>query len=190
MFRNQTVGPAVPVGPVLKPQLIDGADDARWFVISVNKSQERTATNHLREAGHVTYCPLRVVVSRKAGAVARPFFPGYVFANVGADAQWREIFLTPGVKAVVGGGERPRPLPAGVVREIKSRERNGFLELVEPDKRECPHREGDRVKVELGPHGAVVEAIFLGRVDDERCSLLVSLLGTDSRQVAKLSRVF
>lgn len=176
--------------PVLPAQQIDGADDARWFVISVNKSQERFAANHLRQAGHVTYCPLRVIVSRKAGAVARPFFPGYVFANVRADAEWREIFLTPGVKAVVGGGERPRPLPAGVVREIKSRERNGLLELVEPDKRECPHQEGDRVKVELGPHGAVVEAIFLGRVDDERCSLLVSLLGTDSRQVAKLSRVF
>ena len=176
--------------PVIPAQQIDGADEGRWFVISVNKNQERFAANHLRQAGHLTYCPLRVIVSRKAGTVARPFFPGYVFANVQADADWRDIFLTPGVKAVVGGGERPRPLPAGVVREIKSRERNGFLELVEPDKRECPHQEGDRVKVELGPHGAVVEAIFLGRVDDERCSLLVSLLGTDSRQVAKLSRVF
>lgn len=175
----------------------------RWYVLAVNSKRETWAKENLRRNGHEVFLPtLRKTVPawvqhggrrRRQGSVivTWPLFPGYLFVNVRATTEWPSIFTTHGVKSAVGAG-RPGMVRAGVVEALQAAEAAGFNELMSPDEldaRLANVEAGDEVRVRMGGVLDELKAIFAGDVDDERCEVLVSLCGCDSRVKVHKARV-
>ncbi len=105
-----------------------------WYVVQTQPNGEQRAEMHLRRRGFRTYLP-RYLRSRrharKTQMVSRPLFPRYLFVGLDlARDQWRSIQSTFGVSQIVLAGEKPAPLPAGVLEEIRGREADdGYVAL-------------------------------------------------------------
>jgi transcriptional antiterminator RfaH len=101
-------------------------------------------------------------------------FPNYLFVWVVRgwwDARW-----SAGVRRLVMDGEQPARVPDAVITEIKSRERNGFVELVRPR----GLKPGMRVRVVSGPLSEQIGMLAALR-PHERVLVLLQLLGGQQR---------
>ena len=87
------------------------------------------------------------------------------------DARWAA-----GVRRLVMDGEQPARVPDAVIAEIKSRERNGFVELPRPH----GFVPGMRVRVISGPLSEKIGMLALLK-PHERVIVLLHLLGGDQR---------
>jgi transcription elongation factor/antiterminator RfaH len=99
----------------------------RWFVVRTLVSQEYRAEQQLRQQDFTTFLPLvqkSVRHARKLRQVRAPLFPGYLFVRLDLTRhRWRAVNSTYGVSCLIMAGERPLPVPAGVVE--------GFLDLTQ-----------------------------------------------------------
>jgi transcription elongation factor/antiterminator RfaH len=159
-------------------------DGERWFVVHTLPHQEKRAQIQLENQRYRTFLPKRektIRHARKLTTVVAPFFPRYMFIILDPEHdQWRPINGTLGVARLVMQGERPNPVPPGIVETlIASTGPDGLLQL-----RLGPHlKVGDSVRLTQGPF-----AEYLGTLDrlDEsgRVRVLLDMLG---RQVPVLA---
>lgn len=161
----------------------------QWYVVHTQVHQESVAELNLRRQGFATYLPRylrRRRHARRVETVARPLFPRYLFVALDiARHRWQSIHSTIGVSHLVQAGERPLPLPDGVVDEIKARETNeGWVALGLP------------AGVRPGSDVRLIEGIFsecqgtLERlVDERRVTILMRLLGREVRVNAPAASV-
>lgn len=144
-----------------------------WYVVACHTKQERMARFHLERQGFTVYLPMTLggLVRGRQSIVA--FLPGYLFVQVEDDSAWWAIRSTIGVKSVIAGGSTGKPLPMRdeLLAEIRKREVDGLV-TVRRD-----FKPGERVRIGLLP----VEALFEEVSGERRVSLVVSLLGRDSR---------
>jgi transcriptional antiterminator RfaH len=149
-----------------------------WACAQVEPRRERLASYCLGLAGYEIYQPLlreqrRGSHGRKI-TVTPPLFPGYLFVWVVRgwwDARW-----SPGVVRLIMDGLVPARVPDAVISEIKSRERNGLVELPRP-RGLAP---GMRVKVLQGPlHDQI--GLLAALRPHERVLVLLQLLGGQQR---------
>jgi transcription elongation factor/antiterminator RfaH len=102
---------------------------ARWYAVRTLSNQERRAQQQLLQQGFATYLPLvekSIRHARKLRSVHAALFPGYLFINLDLFRdQWRCVNSTFGVSGLIMGGDRPMPVPRGVVE--------GFQELTQPN---------------------------------------------------------
>jgi len=71
----------------------------------------------------------RTVRGRKV--VRKPLlFPGYCFVFI--ELQWHAARWSPGTLGLIMAGDGPAHVPEGVIDEIRSRERDGLIELPRP----------------------------------------------------------
>src|SRR5215472_5875284 len=120
-----------------------------WCCAQVELRRERLASYTLGLAGYEIYQPLlrEQIRSRSGRKIVRtpPLFPGYLFVWVVRgwwDARW-----SPGVVRLIMDGLLPARVPDAVINEIRSRERNGLVELPKLH----GLRPGMRVRVISGP---------------------------------------
>jgi transcription antitermination factor NusG len=165
-----------------------------WIVVSCRQAQEVRARVELERQGFEVYLPMRLVSIRRPGRqangardlLARPFLPGYLFCRVGlALGDWRRIWSTFGVKGLLGSEERPAAVRDWVVDRIRDQEEGGFIKL---------GLEADRPAFDRGARVQLagldqVEGLFLEQIDERRASILVSLLGRDSRVTVDLAKL-
>jgi len=148
-----------------------------WCCAQVEQSRDRLAWHCLTLAGYKIYQPLLREQRRSHGRkiiVTPPLFPSYLFIWVVRgwwDARWAA-----GVRCLIMDGEVPARLPDAVISEIKSRERNGFVEL--PKARGLTP--GMRVKVLRGPLQTQIGLLAALR-PHERVLVLLQLLGGQQR---------
>jgi transcriptional antiterminator RfaH len=148
-----------------------------WCCAQVEQSRDRLAWHCLTLAGYKIYQPLLREQRRSHGRkiiVTPPLFPSYLFIWVVRgwwDARWAE-----GVRCLIMDGEVPARVPDAVISEIKSRERNGFVEL--PKARGLTP--GMRVKVLRGPLQTQIGLLAALR-PHERVLVLLQLLGGQQR---------
>lgn len=179
-------------------QPIEEAATPRWHVIAVKAKRETWAAQNLRANGHEVYLPLRLATTMwgiqngKRVKLAReaiystPLFPGYLFVRIQSAKEWASIFTTWGVQSVIGTRERPAAVRKGVIEGLKATEEKGLIRLEtaeELSQRVANMAQGDQVKVAMGGVLGELAAIFDAEVDDERCAVLLSLCGSDSRRV-------
>jgi transcriptional antiterminator RfaH len=155
--------------------------DMHWYVVHTQPQNETRAEINLRRQGFATYLPRYQRTrrhARKTETVTRPLFPRYLFVDIDlARDRWRAIQSTFGVSNLVFAGDRPLPMPEGVVEQIRGRENSdGFVTLGLP----AGIGPGSRVRL--------IEGIFtdskgvLERVaDDRRVAILLELLGREVR---------
>lgn len=153
----------------------------RWYVVHTKTRRELTALDHLRRQGFSAYLPQYRASrrhARRVEQVARPLFPRYLFVALDPEgAPWRAVNSTVGVSHVVCHGERPTPVPAGVVETIRAREDAAGMILLDATPELQP---GDTVRIQDGPLGDLT-GVFESRSDEERVTVLLTLMGRQVR---------
>ncbi|RWO61387.1 MAG: transcription antiterminator NusG [Mesorhizobium sp.] len=107
---------------------------ARWYAASVFPGKEDVAERHLRIQGFRPFIPRCERTIRHARRVeTRPaaYFPGYMFIALDVALQrWRSVNGTFGVRSLIMQGERPLPVPSGLVeRFIALTDKDGLLDF-------------------------------------------------------------
>lgn len=130
-------------------------DSDRWYVVRTLRAKERLAQNHLRFQGFTGYLPMHQKTLRRAGRFQTsegPLFPGYLFVNLdlGRD-RWRSVNGTVGVAYLLMVGEKPVPVPRGLVEDLQSVFSGQGQSR--PSPRFAP---GDRVRLASGPFARMV----------------------------------
>jgi transcriptional antiterminator RfaH len=144
-----------------------------WCCAQIEQCRDRLAWHCLTLAGYKVYQPLLREHRRSHGRkiITTPaLFPDYLFVWVVRgwwDARW-----SPGVVRLIMDGLLPARVPEQIISEIKSRERNGFVELPRP-RGFVP---GMKVKVISGPFSNQIG--LLGALHPhERVTVLLQMLG-------------
>lgn len=151
------------------------SQDERWFVVHTRPLAELRAIENLERQGYRTFCPrVRRVIrhARKTSTVMSPIFRNYLFVKLDLSMdRWRCINSTRGVVGLIMHGDRPKPVPHGVIESL--------LQYVNPDGTVSTARlfgMGQAVRIESGPLADVI-----GRFErcepDGRIRVLVELLG-------------
>ncbi|WP_287103332.1 transcription termination/antitermination NusG family protein [Mesorhizobium sp.] len=106
----------------------------RWYAASVFPGKENIAERHLRMQGFHSFVPRCEKTTRHARRIeTRPaaYFPGYMFIALNVALQrWRSVNGTFGVRSLIMQGERPLPVPSGLVeRFIALTGKDGLLDF-------------------------------------------------------------
>jgi transcriptional antiterminator RfaH len=144
-----------------------------WTVARLEPHREALAQRCLALAGFEVYLPRLRVVPRHAGRKIErgpPLFPGYCFIAV--ELQWHAARWCLGVSALVMNGGKPAIVPDSIIDEIRSRERDGLVEVPARP----PARRGDPVRIVAGVFTGRL-ALYDGMRGPERCAVLLGLLG-------------
>src|SRR5438477_5744095 len=134
-----------------RPGWRNEAELMRWYVGHTQPSSEVKASNHLRNQDFAVYLPRylkRRRHARRIDWVPAPLFPRYLFIGMDlAVARWRAIRSTIGIAGLVCHGDRPTPVPIGIVEALQARENDdGVLTLPAAP----PFDKGDRVHITEG----------------------------------------
>jgi transcriptional antiterminator RfaH len=147
-----------------------------WYVAHTHPHAEHRALEHLRRQGFSVYLPRYRKLrrhARRVETVRAPLFPGYLFISMDiARTRWRAIRSTLGVRNLVCEGERPVPVPPGVVEEIQAREDAEGDVPVEDNR----FRAGEEVRVSDGPLTGQI-GWFQRALERDRIMILLELLG-------------
>ena len=147
-----------------------------WACAQLETRRERTALHFLGLNGFTTYCPrIRTERPSRARESSTWLFPGYAFVRI--ELQWHAARWAPGViRLVTSGGAEPAKVPVSVIDDLRSRERNGFVQLP----RQRGLQRGDRVRITQGLFNQHL-AIYEGMRGGQRVEVLLTFLGTQQR---------
>src|SRR5262249_44138898 len=151
---------------------------AYWACAQVEPQREQAAQHFLGLNGYETYLPRLRVLRRSHGrqiVTKPPLFPAYVFIWIVTG--WWSARWCPHVCRLVLDAGVPARVPDNVIDEIKSRERNGLVELPQRDSGLKP---GDRVRILQGPLQGQL-GLYAGQRPHERVLVLLALLGGQQR---------
>lgn len=149
--------------------------NAHWYVVQTLHHREIAAAHHIEKQSFRVFLPtIRKTVrhARKLREVRAPLFPGYLFAGFDPDRdRWRSINGTFGVARLITAGERPVPVPQGVVEAFLANvDHEGVVRL------DGGLRIGESVKVLLGPFAGSIGS--LDRLDARgRVQILLQIMG-------------
>lgn len=171
----------------------DLTDSVRWYCVCTHVNHEYTALSQLDRWGFILYLPLmlaRIELLRKGrtrdGTRAGPcevidiVFPGYLFCAFDTrNEDWKTIHSAKGVRYLFGG-ERPTPVPPGVVEALirQGDPRDGVLD----PERLRPSAKRPVSGLQPGQRGAITAGPFSGMSglctmsDGDRVSLLVDVM--------------
>jgi transcriptional antiterminator RfaH len=98
------------------------ADERRWYLVRTLTNREAFAAAHLERQGFAVFLPRQPKTVRHARRIRTSlaaYFPGYLFVTLDlARQRWRSINGTLGVSHLIGAGDRPTPVPKGVVEAL------------------------------------------------------------------------
>lgn len=110
--------------------------DPAWYVAHIKPRQEARALAQLslRTEGIEPYSPRIEVIRRKWGrgmTMIEPLFPNYLFLRMSLSPPvWDAVRWTPGVRRLLGDGERPFQVHDDVVEAIRARSgESGFVRV-------------------------------------------------------------
>src|SRR5258708_1806663 len=97
---------------------------ARWYLVHSLPNREEFAVQQLCRQSFVVFLPKILKSVRHARRIQTKLsasFPGYLFVRFDLSRdRWRSVNGTFGVGYLVGPGDRPQPVPLGVVETLLS----------------------------------------------------------------------
>jgi len=151
----------------------------RWYVVNTQPQKEERVREHLLRQGFDVYLPLwlkRRSHARRIEWMPAPLFPRYLFVGFDIETtRWRAIHSTIGVSHLVSNSYLPRPMPDGIVEQIRAREAESGLIEIKP-----VFSKGQPVIVGEGPF-LEQTGLFECMNDAERVIILLNLLGREVR---------
>lgn len=179
MTRKLVLASHVCLGPAQSMSKLALKSSRRWYAVQTQPRREALARLHLERQGFASFCPLRRKIRRSGNRHVEemaPLFPGYLFVALDlANDQWRSVNGTIGVMRLVafGAGGSPAPLVPGFVEHLAKLGDmgGGFGDGL---------KKGDRIRIMGGPFDELC-GILESASDQERVTVLLSLLGKDTR---------
>ena len=138
----------------------------KWYVINTKPKKEFDVERLFHEGGILVYTP-----RYRDGERIRPFFPGYQFIYFSYPEQYKLVKYTRGVKRIVGNDEGPIALEEHVIREMKSREVDGYIEFA---KHGVAPSLGDEIEVVEGPLKGLRGIFKKDLTDQDRVMILLN----------------
>ena len=176
--------------PSKSPSCLQLSDAERWYVVQTQPRKESTALANLHRQGFRTFMPRitrTVRHARQTRTVKAPLFPGYLFTPLDMNRdQWRRINGSFGVASLIMGGDRPKPVPHGVVDELQALSgppNSTDYETVDWGQRLTP---GGQARILTGPFAEQL-GILCTLDDHGRAKVLLEIMGA-SRTVTLESR--
>ncbi|HRD01159.1 MAG TPA: transcription termination/antitermination NusG family protein [Candidatus Saccharicenans sp.] len=137
-----------------------------WYVLNTKPRKESQVESLLSQAGFTVYLP-----RYSQDSVVKPFFPGYLFLKFKYPRDYQKITYTRGVTRIVGNGHTPVPVGPEIINCLKSREKNGLIELMKYGEDPGP---GDEILVMEGPLKGF-QGIFCHELNDgQRVMILLN----------------
>lgn len=151
----------------------------RWYVVHTQPNAELRAAANLSRQTFGVYLPTylkRRSHARRIDTVRRALFPRYLFVELDGDVRWRPILSTAGVADLVRVGDRPVPVPSGIIDTLRAGEKSGCYD----DNHAARLTPGQLVRVLAGPFADLVGRVA-ALADSERVYILLDLLGREVR---------
>lgn len=149
----------------------------RWHAAYTQVQGEARAAQELGNQGFEVFLPLYRRLrshARRMQSVLRPLFPRYLFVELDVERQrWRSVNGTRGVVHLVCQGDRPAPVPVGIVEDLRARADAAGAVPLEALALLTP---GRALQVTAGPFAGHVGR-FATLTSQERIVLLLELLG-------------
>lgn len=158
---------------------VEARKPKRWAVCETKSNAWKYALENLHNQGFEYYHPLLIksvtpTPQNPRGQVVAPFLPPYVFVALDLAVQpWRCLISTRGLKSVMMVGNAPAMFPDAKLQEIRAREENGLIRMIDPASLPRDHKAGDRVKVHH--NGQDLDAIFEEYLDKNRVTVFLSI---------------
>jgi transcription elongation factor/antiterminator RfaH len=148
----------------------------RWFLVHTQPNSERKAELHLGAQGFRTHFPQiqkTVRHARQLRTVRAPLFPRYLFLILDLNRdRWLSVRSTIGVSSLFTCGDRPVPVPKGVVEALIMRTDEANLTRFDVDL-----TMGQMVRILSGPFADFVGT--LERLDAAgRVRVLLTMMGS------------
>ena len=147
-------------------------ENSRWFAVRTANGRERAVATQLQAKGIEEFLPIyrtRRQWSDRTKELELPLFPGYLFCRFDFNNRL-PILITPGVKAIVGFGKAPTPVPDDEIDDLRRVVATGAVH---------PHHQyltvGERVRIREGSL-AGVEGILVDIKNSWRIVISVDLL--------------
>jgi len=154
------------------PRLAPGE---RWYAARTLHNRENSACFNLARMGFSTFVPRvwrTTRHARKTRNVMAPLFPGYAFVrlNLSRD-RWRSVNGTIGVATLLMAGDKPMPVPRGVVESLLAmREDSGAVRF------DHGLQIGQKVRILSGPFAETLCRVE--HLDDKgRVRVLLEIMG-------------
>ena len=165
-----------------------GQHSEQWYLVYCKPRQESSARRNLERQGYVTYLPRVRQIRRRQEhrvSVVVPMFPRYLFIRLSTETDnWGPIRSTIGVVSLVRFGQAPAAVPQGFVDMLRAREDAEGLQPIVSE----PYKAGARVRIMEGGF-AGYEGIFLARSGRDRVTVLLEVLGRNTRMNVDLSTI-
>lgn len=147
-------------------------ETVNWYVAQVKPRAEDLACAHLARRGVETFRPRLALPgwAGRPGAVV-PMFPGYVFVRMALTRDFHAVAWAPGVRRLVGSGDRPGTVDDRVVDFL--RERAGVDGIVPARSDLTP---GRQVQLDGGPFDGLTAIIERPPDARGRVRILMALL--------------
>jgi transcriptional antiterminator RfaH len=157
----------------------------RWYVVHTRPNCEFRALAQLENQRFKSFLPYfqkTVRHARQFRSAKAALFPRYCFVQLDIDRdRWRSVNSTIGVSHLIMEGERPKPVPAGIVEELMAVADGTGLVSLGPRL-----RPGENVRLVTGPFAGLVGELL--QLDDAgRVRVLLDVLG--KRITVRASRV-
>ncbi len=164
------------------------APGQRWHVVYTRPGKEAWTLANLERQGFAPFLPQISRTVRHARAVRevmRPLFPRYLFVAFDpAVDRWRAVRGTLGVSSLLMEGDRPRPVPVGLVEGLMAATgvsgSQGLAGHILP---------GQAVRFLRGPFADRLARV-VDMSDAERVHLLLEVLGTEREVLARACDLF
>jgi transcription antitermination factor NusG len=138
----------------------------KWYVLQTRPKKEFEVESLFNRAGFTVYNP-----KYSRDSLVKPFFPGYLFLRFQYPSEYRKVIFSRGVKKVIGNDNGPIPLETDVIKCLRSRERNGLIELMKYGEEPNP---GDEIEVMEGPMKGLKGVFYKKLNDRERVMILLN----------------
>ncbi len=153
----------------------------KWYVIRTKPRKEFEVENLFSQAGFTVYNPKYC----QDGTV-RPFFPGYLFLKFRYPEQYRTVIYSRGVQRVIGNSSGPISLDSEIIKCLKSREKNGLIELMKYGEEPRP---GDEIVVMEGPLKGLRGLFYRNLSDKERVLILLNYVAYQGSLMIEKSKI-
>lgn len=153
-----------------------------WYLVHCKPRQDARAEEHLLRQGYACYRPQHScerIVRGSRQIIAESLFPGYLFIQLAADANWSPLRSTRGVSRIVAFGGMPLRLDNSLIAHLQQRTAITVKPVLEA---------GDSVRITDG--GFVeLDAIFVAMDGEQRVLLLLNMLNRQQQISMPLASV-
>lgn len=140
-----------------------------WYLVYCKPRQDERAEEHLLRQGYACYRPQHScerIVRGCRQIIAESLFPGYLFIQLAADANWAPLRSTRGVNRIVSFGGLPLRLDNSLITHLQQRTAAPVKPALEV---------GDSVRITQGGF-AELDAVFVTMDGEQRVILLLNML--------------